>query len=190
MKFIRTEIPDVVLCKPTILNDERGYFFESFKKEQFEQFIGGSINFIQDNEAKSTKGVLRGLHYQLPPFAQAKLVRVVKGSVLDIAVDIRKNSPTFGQYEAVELSEENKCQLYIPKGFAHGYVVLSDEAIFCYKVDNYYHKASERGMMYNDTTLQIDWKLSKELLLISEKDKMQPTFENADLFEENFSLNG
>ena len=189
MKFIRTEIPDVVLCKPTILNDERGYFFESFKKELFEQFIGGSINFIQDNEAKSTKGVLRGLHYQLPPFAQAKLVRVVKGAVLDIAVDIREGSPTFGNYEAVELSEENKYQLYIPKGFAHGYVVLSDEAIFCYKVDNYYHKASERGIMYNDTTLQIDWKLSKELLVISDKDKTQSTFKKADLFEENFSLN-
>ncbi len=188
MKFIRTEIPDVVLCKPTILKDERGYFFESFKKEVFEKFMGCTINFTQDNEAKSTKGVLRGLHYQLPPFAQAKLVRVVKGKVLDIAVDIRKGSPTFGKYEAFELSEENKYQLYVPKGFAHGYVVLSDEAIFCYKVDNYYHKESERGIMYNDTDLQIDWKLPKEQLLISEKDKLQSTLKDADLFEENFSL--
>ncbi len=188
MEFIRTEIPDVILCKPKILNDERGYFFESFKKELFEDFIGNQINFIQDNEAKSTRGVLRGLHYQLPPFAQAKLVRVVKGCVLDIAVDIRKNSPTFGQYEAVELSEENKLQLYIPKGFAHGYVVLSDEAIFCYKVDNYYHKPSERGILFNDASLKIDWKLPREEAVISEKDKQQPLFKNADLFEENFSI--
>ena len=136
MQFERTKIPDVVLCKPTIINDERGYFFESFNKKNFEQFIGCAINFCQDNEAKSTKGVLRGLHYQLPPFAQSKLVRVVKGKVLDIVVDVRKGSPTFGKHEAVELSEENKFQLYVPKGFAHGYVVLSDEAIFCYKVDN------------------------------------------------------
>lgn len=189
MKFIRTKIPDVVLCKPTILKDERGYFFESFKKETFEKFIGCSVHFCQDNEAKSAKGVLRGLHYQLPPFAQSKLVRVVKGKVLDVAVDIRKGSPTFGKYEAVELSEENKLQLYIPKGFAHGYVVLSDEAIFSYKVDNYYHKESERGIMFNDNTLQIDWKLPLNQLLISEKDTMQPTFKNADLFEENFNQN-
>jgi len=187
MKFIRTDIPDIVLCKPTILNDERGYFFESFKKEIFEQFIGRSINFCQDNEAKSSKGVLRGLHYQLPPYAQSKLVRVIKGKVIDIAVDIRKGSSTFGKYIAVELSEENKFQLFIPKGFAHGYVVLSDEAIFSYKVDNYYHKASERGIMYNDSSLQIDWKLPINELVISEKDKIHPTFKNADLFEENFS---
>tara|TARA_R110001583_G_scaffold41751_3_gene132627 strand:+ start:5828 stop:6400 length:573 start_codon:yes stop_codon:yes gene_type:complete len=189
LKFIRTKIPDVVLCKPTVFNDERGYFFESFKKEVFNKFIGFATNFIQDNEAKSTKGVLRGLHYQLPPFAQSKLVRVVKGKVLDIAVDIRKGSPTFGNYEAVELSEENKHQLYIPKGFAHGYVVLSDEAIFSYKVDNYYHKESERGIIYNDKSLQIDWKLNVEELIISEKDKIQPVFKNADLFEENYNLN-
>ena len=189
LKFIRTKIPDVVLCKPTIFNDERGYFFESFKKEVFDKFIGYASNFIQDNEAKSTKGVLRGLHYQLPPFAQSKLVRVVKGKVLDIAVDIRIGSPTFGNYEAVELSEENKRQLYIPKGFAHGYVVLSDEAIFSYKVDNYYHKESERGIIYNDKSFQIDWKLNVNQFIISEKDKIQPTFKNADMFEENFSLN-
>ena len=187
MKFIRTDIPDIVLCKPTIFKDERGYFFESFKKEIFEEFIGCSVNFIQDNEAKSSKGVLRGLHYQLPPYAQSKLARVIKGKVIDIAVDIRKGSPTFGKHIAVELSEENKFQLFIPKGFAHGYVVLSDEAIFSYKVDNYYHKASERGIMYNDSSLQIDWKLPINELVISEKDKIHPTFKNADLFEENFS---
>lgn len=176
----------MVLCKPTVFSDERGYFFESFKKENFDEFIGGSVNFIQDNEAKSTKGVLRGLHYQLPPFAQSKLVRVVKGKVLDIVVDIRKGSRTFGKHEAIELSEENKCQLYIPKGFAHGYVVLSAEAIFSYKVDNYYNKESERGVMYNDNLLKIDWELPSDKLIISEKDKEQPTFSNADLFEENF----
>jgi dTDP-4-dehydrorhamnose 3,5-epimerase len=182
MKFTRTEIPAVIVCEPNILKDERGYFFESFKKEVFEDFIGGHINFIQDNEAKSTKGVLRGLHYQLPPFAQSKLVRVVKGSVLDIAVDIRKSSPTFGKYEAVELTAENKLQLFIPKGFAHGYVVLSDEAIFSYKVDNYYNKESERGIMFNDPALQIDWKLPANELIISEKDTNQPLFKQADLF--------
>ena len=183
MNFVRTKIPEVVLCKPTIFNDDRGYFFESFNKENFEQFTGCSIDFCQDNEAKSTKGVLRGLHYQLPPFAQSKLVRVVKGKVLDIVVDIRKGSPTFGKHEAVELSEENKFQLYIPKGFAHGYVVLSDEAIFCYKVDNYYHKEVERGIIYNDTSLQLDWLLPINELIISEKDKIQPTFKQAELFD-------
>ncbi|WP_456460603.1 dTDP-4-dehydrorhamnose 3,5-epimerase [Lutibacter sp.] len=185
MKFIKTEIPDVVLCKPTVFNDERGYFFESFKKNEFENFIGYSVNFCQDNEAKSTKGVLRGLHYQLPPFAQAKLVRVVKGNVLDIVVDIRKKSPSYGKHIAVEISEENKYQLFIPKGFAHGYVVLSNEAVFSYKVDNYYHKESERGIMYNDSTLQIDWKFPANKLIISAKDKEQPLFENADVFENN-----
>lgn len=190
MNFTKTNIPDLILCKPTVFDDDRGYFFESFKKETFDEFIGGKINFIQDNEAKSSKGVLRGLHYQLPPFAQSKLVRVVKGKVLDIAVDIRKGSPTFGKYEAVELSEENKFQLFIPQGFAHGYIVLSEEAIFSYKVDNYYHKESERGIMYNDDTLKIDWKLPSDEFIISEKDKLQPSFKNADVFDENFTLNG
>lgn len=183
MKFSKTNISEVILCEPTIINDERGYFFESFKKEAFEKFIGRPINFSQDNEAKSTKGVLRGLHYQLPPFAQSKLVRVISGKVLDVVVDIRKGSVTFGQYVAMELSGENKHQLYIPAGFAHGYVVLSDEAIFSYKVDNYYHKESERGIIFNDPTLQIDWKLPVKDLIISEKDKIQPTFNKADLFE-------
>jgi len=182
MKFTRTTIPEVIICEPKVHADERGYFFESFKKESFEKFIGYSIDFCQDNEAKSTKGVLRGLHYQMPPFAQSKLVRVIKGSVLDVAVDIRKKSNTFGNYVAVELSEYNKKQLFVPQGFAHGYVVLSDEAIFTYKVDNYYHKASERGILYNDPTLQIDWKFPIEEVLISEKDKIQTTFNEADYF--------
>jgi len=183
MKFTTTEIPDIILCKPTVFNDERGYFFESFKKEAFEDFIGEKVGFCQDNEAKSSKGVMRGLHYQLPPYAQAKLVRVVRGKVLDIAVDIRKKSSTFGQYVAVELSENNKFQLYIPAGFAHGYVVLSDEAVFSYKVTNYYNKSSERGILFNDKTLNIDWKFPIEQLIISEKDKLLPPFQNAVLFE-------
>lgn len=183
MKFIKTNIPDVILCKPTVFKDDRGYFLESFHKTEFENYIGKSIDFCQDNEAKSTKGVLRGLHYQLPPFAQAKLVRVVKGKVLDIAVDIRKTSSTFGKYVVVELSDENKKQLYIPAGFAHGYIVLSDEAIFSYKVDNYYHKEMERGIIYNDSVLNIDWKLPESEFIISKKDKNQPIFKKADLFK-------
>ncbi|MGV8947592.1 MAG: dTDP-4-dehydrorhamnose 3,5-epimerase [Lutibacter sp.] len=185
MKFIKTNIPDIFLCEPKIFNDDRGYFFESFKKETFEKFTGSSVNFCQDNEAKSTKGVLRGLHYQLPPYAQSKLVRVISGKVLDIAVDIRKGSVTFGQYVAMELSGENKRQLFIPAGFAHGYVVLSDVAVFSYKVDNYYNKDSERGIIFNDKELQIDWKLPLNELIISEKDKIQPSFKNADVFEIN-----
>ena len=186
MNFSKTNIPDVIFYQPKVFNDERGYFFESFNQEVFEKHLGKSIHFCQDNEAKSTKGVLRGLHYQLPPFAQSKLVRVISGKVLDIAVDIRKDSATFGQYVAIELSEENKHQLFIPAGFAHGYVVLSNEAVFSYKVDNYYHKASERGIIFNDQTLQIDWKLAQNELIISEKDKIQPTFDQANLFETNF----
>ena len=185
MEFIKTKIPDVFICVPHIISDERGYFFESFKKEGFEKFIGSSVHFCQDNEAKSTKGVLRGLHYQLPPFAQSKLVRVISGKVLDIAVDIRRGSATFGEYVAVELSGENKHQLFVPAGFAHGYVVLSEEAIFSYKVDNYYHKESERGIIYNDPELKINWELPFKELIISEKDEIQPAFNKADLFEIN-----
>ena len=187
MEFVKAKISDIILCKPDVYKDERGYFFESFKKELFENYIGKVINFCQDNEAKSVKGVLRGLHYQLPPFEQSKLVRVVKGKVLDIAVDLRRKSSTFGQHYSVELSEDNKYQLYIPKGFAHGYAVLSDEAIFSYKVDNYYNKESERGIIYNDNDLEIDWKLPLKELIVSDKDKIQPTFENADVFETNFN---
>ena len=137
MNFIQTEIPEVIIIEPKVFGDSRGYFLESFNKKEFERNIG-KIDFVQDNESKSTYGVLRGLHYQLPPFAQSKLVRVIKGEVLDVAVDIRKGSPTFGKHVAVELSEENKKQLFIPRGFAHGFLTLSKEAIFTYKVDNYY----------------------------------------------------
>lgn len=183
MKFSKTNIPEVILCEPTIFKDDRGYFFESFNQEVFEKYLGKTIHFCQDNEAKSAKGVLRGLHYQLPPFAQSKLVRVISGKVLDIAVDISRGSDTFGQYVAIELSGENKQQLFIPAGFAHGYVVLSDEAVFSYKVDSYYHKASERGIIFNDKDLQIDWKLPFNELIISEKDKIQSAFNKADMFE-------
>lgn len=189
MEFIKTEIPDVILCKPTVFKDERGYFFESFKKETLENYLGYTINFCQDNEAKSVKGVLRGLHYQLPPYAQSKLVRVVKGKILDIVVDLRKESSAFGKHLAVELSEDNKYQLFIPKGFAHGYVVLSEEAIFSYKVDNYYNQKLERGVVYNDEVLKIDWKLSEKDLIISEKDKSQPIFQQAEIFENKVYIN-
>lgn len=181
MNFIKTDIPDVVIIEPKIFGDERGYFFESFRQDQFEKHIG-EVNFIQDNESKSTFGVLRGLHYQLPPFAQSKLVRVIKGKVLDVAVDIRKNSPTFGKHVTVELSEDNKRQLFIPRGFAHGFVSLSDEVIFSYKCDNYYNKESEASIMYNDETLDIDWKIKSENVLLSDKDKKHPNFENALYF--------
>ena len=189
MKFIRTNIPEVILCKPTVFKDDRGYFYEVFKKESFEEFIGYKVDFCQDNEAKSSKGVLRGLHYQLPPFAQSKLVRVIKGKVLDVVVDIRKNSKTFGEKVIVELSEENKHQLFIPKGFAHGYITLSDDTIFCYKVDAYYNQKAERGNLFNDTDLAIDWKFPAAELIISEKDKVQVPFNKADLFEQMLKIN-
>lgn len=182
MKFTRTKTPDVILIEPKVFGDARGYFMETFRQDAFEAFIGHQVTFCQDNEAKSSKGVLRGLHYQLPPFSQGKLVRVTKGSVLDIAVDIRKNSPTFGQYVAVELSEENKKQLFVPRGFAHGYVALENETVFSYKTDNYYSKAHERGIKFNDPVLKIDWKLPAEALVLSEKDKEQPLLKDADIF--------
>jgi len=170
MKFSRAEISDVIIIEPRVFSDERGYFFESFKQNELNEFLGYDVNFCQDNESKSSFGVLRGLHYQESPFSQAKLVRVIQGSVLDVAVDIRKNSPTFGKHLAVELSEENKKQLFIPKGFAHGFVVLSKTAIFSYKVDNYYNGEFERGIAYNDPNIGINWKL-KSNLIISERDR-------------------
>ncbi len=188
MEFIRTNIPDVVLCKPSVFKDDRGYFYEVFKKEIFEDFIGYKVDFCQDNEAKSSKGVLRGLHYQLPPFAQSKLVRVIKGKVLDVVVDIRKNSKTFGEKVIVTLSEENKHQLFIPKGFAHGYLTLTDDTIFCYKVDAYYNQKSERGIYFNDPELAIKWNYPTDELIISEKDKVQVPFNKADLFEPTFNV--
>lgn len=171
MKFINTEIPDVFIIEPKIFLDDRGYFTESYKKEDFDKHAGHEINFIQDNQSKSTYGVLRGLHFQKGKDAQAKLVRVIKGRVVDVAVDLRKSSPTFGKYVMVELSEDNMRQLFVPRGFAHGFQVLSEEAIFIYKVDNKYAPQSEQTLAYDDPTIGINWPIShKEKLILSEKD--------------------
>ena len=184
MQFIRTNIPDVIIIEPKVHGDDRGYFVETFRADKLEEFLGYKINFCQDNESKSNKGVLRGLHYQLSPAAQTKLVRVIQGRVLDVAVDIRKNSPTFGQYVAVELSAENKKQLLVPRGFAHGFVVLEDDTIFAYKVDNYYSPECDRGIAFDDGSLNIDWILKTEELKLSDKDTKQPKLnETNDLFE-------
>ena len=182
VKFTRLEIPEVILCEPKILSDDRGYFSETFRQDKLEEFLGFSINFCQENESKSSFGVLRGLHFQLAPYAQTKLVRVLQGAVLDVSVDLRKDSPTFGKHVAIELSEENKKQILIPKGFAHGFITLSKEAVLAYKVDNYYHQASERGIAFDDKSLAIDWKLNSEDMKVSLKDVNQELFKNADLF--------
>ena len=174
MTFTRTEIPDVVVIEPTVHGDSRGYFVETFRQDKLEEFLGYKINFCQDNESKSSKGVLRGLHYQLPPHAQTKLVRVIQGRVLDVAVDIRRNSPTFGKYVAVLLSAENKKQLLVPRGFAHGFVVLEDDTVFAYKVDNYYSPQCDRGIAFDDENLNIDWILNHDELNLSAKDTKQP----------------
>lgn len=177
MEFVKQSIPDVLLIKPKVHGDHRGYFVETFRQDKFEEAVGYKVNFCQDNESKSTKGVLRGLHFQLPPFAQSKLVRVIEGEVLDVAVDIRQGSPTFGQHVAVRLSGDNKHQLFIPRGFAHGFVVLSESAIFSYKVDNYYSPECDRGLAFNDPALGIDWGLPADQLKLSEKDLKQPLLE-------------
>ena len=184
MKFIRTEIPDVVLIEPQIHGDDRGYFIETFRADKLEEFLGFKINFCQDNESKSSRGVLRGLHYQLAPAAQTKLVRVIQGRVLDVAVDIRRDSPTFGKHVAVELSAENKKQLLIPRGFAHAFVVLEDDTIFAYKVDNYYSPENDRGILFSDEALGIDWKMPIEEIQLSAKDRVQPKLSEAkELFD-------
>lgn len=170
MKITTTAIEGVVILEPKVFGDERGYFFESFSQREFEEKVCRTT-FVQDNESSSRYGVLRGLHFQKPPHAQAKLVRVVKGKVLDIAVDIRKGSPTFGHHVSTELSGENKRQLFIPRGFAHGFAVLSDEVVFQYKCDRYYVPHSEGGILWNDPALGIDWKLPEEDVILSEKDK-------------------
>ena len=184
MKFTPQSIKDLILIEPTIHGDDRGYFIETFKQDLLEEAIGCKVNFVQDNESKSIKGVLRGLHYQLPPFTQAKLVRVIEGSVLDVAVDIRKSSLTFGQHVSLELTAQNKHQLFVPRGFAHGFVVLSDSATFAYKVDNYYAPEHDRGIAFDDKKLNIDWQLSAEELQLSDKDRVLPSLANAKyLFE-------
>jgi dTDP-4-dehydrorhamnose 3,5-epimerase len=181
MTFTETKLKGCFILEPTIFRDDRGYFMESFNKARFDEVVGARVNFVQDNQSFSTKGVLRGLHYQIGAYAQAKLVRVLNGSVLDIAVDLRKKSATFGHYLAVELSAENKKQMYIPKGFAHGFVVLSDAADFFYKCDNYYNKESEGGIYYADPSLAIDWKLPLDQLIVSGKDLVLPTLDKAKL---------
>lgn len=181
MQFIKQSIPEVIVIEPTVHGDDRGYFIETFRQDLFEEAVGYRVCFIQDNESRSSKGVLRGLHFQLAPYAQSKLVRVIEGRVLDVAVDIRVGSPSFGQHVAVELSADNKRQLFVPRGFAHGFVVLSKAATFVYKVDNYYSPECDRGLAFDDPELDINWCLSKEDLILSDKDRRQPLF--ADLPE-------
>ena len=182
MNYIQTEIDGVWIIEPRVFNDARGYFMEAFKEEEFRANIG-DVHFVQDNESKSSFGVLRGLHYQKGEYSQAKLVRVIKGKVLDVAVDPRRSSPTFGKYVSVELSEENKRQFFIPRGFAHGFLVLSDEAIFTYKVDNGYAPQAEASIRFNDETVGIDWPVAESQFIVSEKDGHAVSFKDAEYFE-------
>lgn len=181
MRILRTELEGCLLIEPTVYKDQRGYFFESFNHKKFSETIGREVHFVQDNQSRSKKGVIRALHYQIGEYAQAKLVRVLHGKVLDVAVDLRKDSDTFGQHVAVELSHGNMRQLFIPRGFAHGFAVLSETAEFFYKCDNYYYATSERGVLYNDVELNIDWMLSPDEIVVSEKDASLPLFRNAEL---------
>ncbi|MDE5744573.1 MAG: dTDP-4-dehydrorhamnose 3,5-epimerase [Paramuribaculum sp.] len=185
MNVIKTDIPDVVIIKPRIFTDSRGYFFESYSKREFDEKVR-PVDFVQDNESRSTKGVLRGLHFQCPPFTQSKLVRCVKGTVLDVAVDIRRNSPTFGKHVAVELTEDNHLALFVPRGFAHGFAVLSDVAVFQYKCDNFYHPEADGGISILDTSLGIDWRISLDSAILSDKDKNHPLLEE---FDSPFDIN-
>ncbi|MCH4182753.1 MAG: dTDP-4-dehydrorhamnose 3,5-epimerase [Prevotella sp.] len=183
MEYRETEIKGVWILDPTVFKDDRGYFFEVWKQADFDQHIGHHVEFIQDNESKSSYGVLRGLHYQKGKYSQAKLVRVIKGEVLDVAVDIRKSSPTFGKHVMVKLTEENKRQFFIPRGFAHGFLVLSDEAIFTYKVDNVYAPQSEASICWKDPDVGIQWPIDPEKVLTSKKDLAACSLKNAELFE-------
>ena len=180
MNFIKTDIPDLLVLEPTIFDDERGFFFESFNKSEFEKAIGYRVNFVQDNHSRSSLGVLRGLHYQLSPFAQAKLVRCISGSLFDVAVDLRKNSETFGQWNGQFLSAENKRQFWIPEGFAHGFIALEDGTEIIYKTNNYYSKENERSIHWDDQQLSIDWPMKPKV--VSEKDNSAITFNNAEIF--------
>lgn len=183
MKYIKTDIEGVWIIEPNVFSDQRGYFFEAWKQAEFDEHVGHHVDFVQDNESKSGYGVLRGLHYQKGEFSQAKLVRVIKGRVLDVAVDIRRNSPTFGKYVAVELSEDNKRQFFIPRGFAHGFLVLSDEAIFTYKVDNIYAPHAEASIRWNDETIGIEWPINPDDVVTSEKDLKASSLKDAELFD-------
>lgn len=176
MNIIKTDIEGVLIVEPRVFGDARGYFFESFNARDFEQQTGIAVHFVQDNESRSCRGVVRGLHFQLPPYAQAKLVRVVEGTVLDVAVDIRRGSPTYGRHVAVELSADNKRQFYLPKGFAHGFAVLSDNAVFQYKCDEYYHPEAEGAIAWDDPTLAINWHLDPADVILSDKDRHHPHF--------------
>ena len=188
MNIIETEIEGVVILEPRIFKDDRGYFYESFSQREFEEKVC-QTTFVQDNQSMSVYGVVRGLHFQKPPYCQSKLVRCIKGAVLDVAVDIRKGSPTFGKYVAVELTEENHRQFFIPRGFAHGFAVLSGEAVFQYKCDNYYNKESEGAIAWDDATRGVDWRIPTENVILSEKDKMsKPISGNGYLFDYNEKL--
>ena len=188
MEVIKTEIEGVVIIEPRIFKDDRGYFYESFSQREFEEKVCRTT-FVQDNQSKSSYGVLRGLHFQKPPYCQSKLVRCIKGTVLDVAVDIRKSSPTFGKYVAVELSEDNHRQFFVPRGFAHGFAVLTPEAVFQYKCDNFYNKESEGSVAWNDPELAIDWRIPADKVLLSEKDKLSKGIKDADyLFDYNEKL--
>ena len=182
MEIIQTSIEGLLVIEPKIFKDSRGYFFESFNQKEFEEKVG-RINFVQDNESKSTYGVVRGLHFQNPPYSQSKLVRVVKGAVLDVAVDLRKDSATYGKYVAMEITEENHKQLFIPKGFAHGFSVLSQEAVFQYKCDNFYAPQSEGAILWNDEDINIDWRIPADKIIVSDKDSNNPKFR---FFESKF----
>ncbi len=188
MEVIKTDIEGVVIIEPRIFKDDRGYFYESFSQREFEEKVCRTT-FVQDNQSKSSYGVLRGLHFQKPPYCQSKLVRCIKGTVLDVAVDIRKGSPTFGKYVAVELSEENHRQFFVPRGFAHGFAVLTPEAVFQYKCDNFYNKESEGSVAWNDPQLAIDWRIPADKVLLSEKDKLSKNIADAEyLFDYNEKL--
>lgn len=182
MTITPTNLKDCFIIEPKVFADARGYFFESFSEKKFIENVCNT-QFVQDNESKSSYGVLRGLHFQKPPYAQSKLVRVIKGAVLDVAVDIRKSSSTFGKHVAVELTEENKKQLFVPRGFAHGFVVLQDDTIFQYKCDNYYTPEAEGGILWNDADLHIDWQVPADKIILSDKDRINPTFKEAFLFD-------
>lgn len=181
VEFIPQVVPDILVIEPKVHLDERGYFVETYRARELEKALGYKVTFVQDNESQSSRGVLRGLHFQLAPYAQSKLVRVVKGAVLDVAVDLRRGSPSFARHVAVELSEHNKKQMFIPRGFAHGFVVLTDTATFAYKVDNYYSPEHDRGLAFDDVDLDIDWRLAREQLRVTDKDAQRPTL--ADLRE-------
>lgn len=181
MKISKGKLNQCFIIEPTVFEDERGFFYESFNSQVFEKLTGQSVNFVQDNQSKSTYGVLRGLHFQKGEFAQAKLVKVLSGEVLDVAVDLRKNSTTYGQHESIVLSAENRKQFFMPRGFAHGFIVLSDSSEFFYKCDNFYNKESEAGIIYNDHTLDIDWKLPEDDIIVSSKDEQLEIFSNSIL---------